>query len=164
MMPRINNYMQYINTFSTSKNYSFLRSAVVYLILCIGIFIIVKPCFSESLLRQKNPWLSMPVTVLQGLDKITARVSTFEILEDNVGYFGTLNIKVRSCKKRPPMEPPERAAFVEIVDHKPGEDVVKLFTGWMFASSPGLSGLEHPVYDIWILDCKNSVSNLKSLE
>jgi len=126
--------------------------------------ILVEPCFSQSLLRKTPPWLSMPVTVLQGLDKITARVSTFEISADNVGYFGTLNITVRSCEKRPPMEPPESAAFVEIADHKAGEKAVKLFTGWMFASSPGLSSLEHPVYDIWILDCKNSVNKLNSFE
>ena len=156
--------MQYINTFLISKNYSFLRLSIVGFVLWIAIFIIVQPCLSKSLLRQENPWLSMPVTVLQGLDKITARVSTFEILEGNAGYFGTLKIKVRFCKKRPPTEPPERAAFVEVADHKPGETIVKLFTGWMFASSPSLSGLEHPVYDIWILDCKNSVNSLKSLE
>ena len=156
--------MAHINAFSISKHYSFLRSAIVCLVLFSGIFVVIQSCFGQSLIRQKNIWLSMPVTVLQGLDKITARVSTFEISEDNVGYFGTLNIRVRSCRKRPPMEPPERAAFVEIADHKLGEDEVKLFTGWMFASSPGLSSLEHPVYDIWILDCKNSVSKLNSLE
>jgi hypothetical protein len=156
--------IEHINAFSISKHHSFIRSVTVCFVLWFGIFIVVHPCFGKSLLRQKNPWLIMPITVLQGLDKITARVSTFEILEGNVGYFGTLNIKVRSCRKRPPTEPPERAAFVEIADHKSGEDAVKLFTGWMFASSPGLSSLEHPVYDIWVLDCKNSVSKLKSFE
>jgi hypothetical protein len=156
--------MQYINTFLILKNYLFLKFSIVVFVLWIGIFIIVQSCLSNPLLQQENSWLSMPVTVLQGLDKITARVSTFEILEGKSGYFGTLKIKVRFCKKRPPTEPPERAAFVEVADHKPGETIVKLFAGWMFASSPSLSGLEHPVYDIWILDCKNSVSNLKSLE
>ena len=156
--------MRYNNAFSVLNHYSFLRPVIMCFVLCAGTFIGVQACYSQSVLRQENPWLIMPVTVLQGLDKITARVSTFEILENNVGYFGTLNIKVRSCRKRPPMEPPERAAFVEITDHKSGEDAVKLFTGWMFASSPSLSSLEHPVYDIWVLDCKNSVSNLKSFE
>ena len=67
--------------------------------------------------------------------------------------FGTLEIIVRTCQKTPPEEPPESAAFLEIRDAKPGEAAVVLFTGWMFASSPALSALEHPVYDVWVLDC-----------
>ena len=108
----------------------------------------------QSFLRQTNQWKAMPVAVLQGLDKITARVSTFEIEVGKVGDFGALNIKVKSCKKKPPMEPPEKVAFLVINDLKPGEKMIEVFKGWMFASSPGLNGLEHPVYDVWVLDCK----------
>jgi hypothetical protein len=61
---------------------------------------------------------------------------------------------VRTCRKRPPEEPPESAAFIEVRDIKPGETPKTLFTGWMFASSPAVSALEHPVYDVWVLDCK----------
>ena len=108
----------------------------------------------QSFLRQSNQWKAMPVAVLQGLDKITARVSTFEIEVGKVGFFGVLRIKVKSCKKKPPMEPPEKVAFLVINDLKPGEKMIEVFKGWMFASSPSLNGLEHPVYDIWVLDCK----------
>lgn len=108
----------------------------------------------QSFLRQSNQWKAMPVVVLQGLDKITARVSTFEIEVGKVGFFGVLSIKVKSCKKKPPMEPPEKVAFLVINDLKPGEKMIEVFKGWMFASSPSLNGLEHPVYDVWVLDCK----------
>ncbi|MBM3599739.1 MAG: DUF2155 domain-containing protein [Alphaproteobacteria bacterium] len=94
------------------------------------------------------------VAMLQGLDKITARVSTFEAPVGRTVRFGTLAIVIQSCQKRPPEEPPESAAFIEINDMKPGETVVTLFRGWMFASSPAVSALEHPVYDVWLIDCK----------
>ena len=94
-----------------------------------------------------------PVAVLQGLDKVTARVSEIAAPVGRLVRFGTLEITVRACHKTPPEEPPESAAFIEIRDAKPGEAGVELFSGWMFASSPGLSAMEHPVYDIWVLDC-----------
>ncbi len=93
------------------------------------------------------------VGVLQGLDKVTARVSTIEAPIGTTVRFGTLEVIVRECDKRPPEEPPETAAFVDIWEARSGEAAVSLFRGWMFASSPALSALEHPVYDIWVLDC-----------
>ena len=91
--------------------------------------------------------------VLQGLDKITARISTFEAPIDKPVRFGSLKIIARTCKKRPPEEPPESAAFLEVVDVRPDSEPVTLFTGWMFASSPAISAIEHPVYDVWVIDC-----------
>ena len=95
-----------------------------------------------------------PVALLQGLDKITARVSKFEAPVGAPVRFGTLAIRVRDCEKNPPEEAPEAAAFVEIDEIRPGEARTRLFSGWMFASSPALSALEHPVYDVNLLDCK----------
>lgn len=92
--------------------------------------------------------------VLQGLDKITARISTFEAPVDRPARFGSLEITVRRCNKAPPEEPPEAAAFLEVVDVRPDSPEVLLFSGWMFASSPAVSALEHPVYDVWVIDCK----------
>ncbi len=94
------------------------------------------------------------VAVLQGLNKITARVSTIEAPLERPVRFGTLEITVRTCHKAPPEKPPESAAYLDIRDLKPGERPTELFLGWMFASSPALSALEHPVYDIWVLDCR----------
>ena len=99
--------------------------------------------------------IAEPMVLLQGLDKITARVSKFEAQVGAPVHFGTLSIRVRDCEKNPPEETPESAAFVEIDEMRPGEKVAKrLFSGWMFASSPALSALEHPVYDIVLLDCR----------
>jgi len=94
-----------------------------------------------------------PGAILQGLDKVTARISTFPAPVDQEVRFGTLSIRVRACYKTPPTEPPESTAFLEISDIRPGADPVPLFSGWMFASSPALSALEHPVYDVWVVDC-----------
>ncbi len=93
--------------------------------------------------------------VLQGLNKITARVSTINAPVGDSVTFGVLEIIVRTCDKRPPEDPPESAAFLDIWEVQQGEPAVSIFRGWMFASSPALSALEHPVYDIWVLDCKN---------
>ena len=92
--------------------------------------------------------------ILQGLDKVTARVSKFNAPESKHVKFGTLRILARACKKRPPEETPETSVFLEIIDLRPGGSPKKVFTGWMFASSPALSSLEHPTYDVWVIDCK----------
>jgi hypothetical protein len=100
--------------------------------------------------------------LLQGLDKVTARISAVEIPVGETARFGTLEITVHRCLKRPPEEPPESAALLEIRDVRPGEEPAPLFRGWMFASSPALSALEHPVYDVWVKDCvpaKSSADN-----
>ena len=94
--------------------------------------------------------------VLQGLDKVTARISAVPAPLGEVVRFGTLEILVRTCRKRPPEEPPETTAFVEITDVRRGSEPKRLFTGWMFASSPALNALEHPVYDVSLIDCKAS--------
>ncbi len=101
--------------------------------------------------------------VLQGLDKITARISTLEVPVNQTARFGSLEITVRRCDKTPPEEPPESAAFMEIVDARPDSPPVLLFSGWMFASSPAVSALEHPVYDVWVIDCKPDLT-LEELE
>jgi len=100
--------------------------------------------------------IAEPVAVLQGLDKITARVSKFEAPVGTPVRFGTLSIRVRDCEKNRLEETPESAAFLEIDELRPGEDRVRVFSGWMFASSPALSALEHPVYDVNVLDCKTA--------
>lgn len=101
--------------------------------------------------------------VLQGLDKVTARVTTLRTSIGGTVRFGTLEVIVRHCDKRPPEETPESAAFLDIWEVRPGEAALDLFRGWMFASSPGLNALEHPVYDIWLLDCENILTNSDSI-
>lgn len=97
--------------------------------------------------------------VLQGLDKVTARVVRLETRVGEFIRFGTLEIIARKCDKRPPEEQPESAAFLDISESRPGEPASSVFRGWMFSSSPALNSMEHPVYDVWVLDCKNMESN-----
>ena len=103
------------------------------------------------------------IAVLQGLDKVTARVSTFNAPIDATIKFGTLEIIVRKCDKRSPEETPESAAFIDVWEVRPGELTMSVYRGWMFASSPALAAMEHPVYDVWVLDCKKSRRGLKKI-
>ena len=93
------------------------------------------------------------VALLLGLDKITARVSRFEAPVGTPVRFGTLKILVRACDKNPPDRRPENAAFLQIDKVWPGEKPKRLFSGWMFSSSPALSALEDPIYDVSVLSC-----------
>ncbi len=102
---------------------------------------------------------SYEIAVLQGMDKVTARVSTIEAPVGTVVKFGALEIIARTCDKRPPEETPESAAFLDIWEVHEGQAAISTFRGWMFASSPALSSMEHAVYDVWVLDCKKSSSS-----
>ena len=93
------------------------------------------------------------VALLQGMDTVTARVTKIQAPIGQVVKFGTLEIIARTCDKRPPEEPPESAAFLDIWEVREGAAATSLYRGWMFASSPALSAMEHPVYDVWVLDC-----------
>jgi len=101
-------------------------------------------------------WIEGERARLQALDKITARISTLEVPLDTPVTFGTLSVSVRRCAYHPPEEAPEDAAFLEVVDN--GYDSTRqadwVFSGWMFSSSPAVSAMEHPVYDITLLSCK----------
>ncbi|MFM9844681.1 MAG: DUF2155 domain-containing protein [Dongiaceae bacterium] len=94
--------------------------------------------------------------ILETLDKISARVSRVEVPVGTTIAFGSLKITPRHCDKRPPEETPESSVFIEIVEELPDEQPKLEFSGWMFASSPALSALDHPVYDVWVVDCKNA--------
>jgi hypothetical protein len=98
-----------------------------------------------------------PVAVLQALDKVTARIKRLTIHVGQTGKFGTLSILVDACRKAPPEDKPESAAFLKIIDGK-SDSPVTAFSGWMFASSPALSAMDHPVYDISVVDCTSDTT------
>ena len=100
------------------------------------------------------------IAVFRGLDKVTARVWMFEAPIDQVVTFGKFEVQVRRCNKRPPEETPNTTAFVEVQEVTFDESQEGVFKGWMFAQSPGLNAIEHPVYDIWLIDCKMSAPEL----
>lgn len=93
--------------------------------------------------------------ILQGLNKVTGKISRLDGPLGTLLRFGNLEILARKCWKSPPEERPENAALLEIMELKPSEPPKNIFLGWMFSSSPGLSGLEHPVYDITVLNCES---------
>lgn len=90
---------------------------------------------------------------LQGLDKVTARTQRFYAPVGKSTRFGTLEITVGDCLVNVPEAPPESVAYLTIIDHKPSQAEEKLFAGWMFASTPSLSALDHAVYDLRVLSC-----------
>jgi len=100
-----------------------------------------------------RPSIDLPYAVLQGLDKITARVMRLEVEVGDTVEFGTLDITVQACRTTTPEEAPENAAFLQIVDEPPGQDAQVVFSGWMFSSSPAISAMDHAVYDVWVVRC-----------
>lgn len=97
--------------------------------------------------------ISLGQVVLRGLDKVTGRLSTMTVNVGEKAEFGALDIYARVCMTHPPEETPENAAFLQVIEKKP-EGQLKLFSGWMFSSSPALSAMEHPVYDVWVIKCQ----------
>ena len=102
--------------------------------------------------------IANPVAVFSGLDKITGRIITFDVLVDETVQFGALQVTPRACNTRPPTEPAQTTGFVEVDEITLHNEIRRLFTGWMFAASPGLSAIEHPVYDVWLVDCKAEIT------
>lgn len=98
--------------------------------------------------------IPQPIAVLRGLDKTTARVSQIQAKVGKPFTFGNIEVTVRACLARPPEEAPESTAFLEIYEKHPGKDKSKVFTGWVFASTPALNAVEHPVYDVWLMKCR----------
>ena len=94
-----------------------------------------------------------PTARFSGLDKITGRIIAFDVAIDETVQFGTLQITPRACFTRPPTEAPLTLGFTEVDEVLSSEEYKRIFSGWMFAASPGLNAVEHPVYDVWVTDC-----------
>ena len=103
---------------------------------------------------QSTEWVPRQTAELQLLDKVTARISTLRAGLNAPAQFGTLSIVVRSCNARPLDEVPDAVAWMEISDSRRPEAQRVVFRGWMFANAPAMNMLEHPVYDVRILECK----------
>jgi hypothetical protein len=101
-----------------------------------------------------------PTAIFAGLDKITGRIISFDVAMDETVQFGTLQITPRVCLTRPQTEAPLTEGFVEVDEIEAAKTSRRVFSGWMFAASPGLHGVEHPVYDVWLKDCKGGVETL----
>lgn len=95
-----------------------------------------------------------PIAIFSGLDKITGRIISFEVGIDETVEFGAFLVTPRVCYTRPITEPQNTTAFVEIDEITVAGETKHLFGGWIFGSSPGLNGVEHPIYDVWLIGCK----------
>ncbi len=98
--------------------------------------------------------ISNRVAEFAGIDKITGRIITFDVYIDETVQFGALQVTPRVCYSRPVTETPKTTSFLEVDEITLDRKIRRIFTGWMFADSPGLNAIEHPVYDIWLKSCK----------
>lgn len=97
--------------------------------------------------------LDNEVAVFAALDKVTARINRLEVRLNETVRFGSLKVTPRVCYSRPPTEPPKTTSFVEVDEVELDGEEKRIFSGWMFAESPGLNAVEHPVFDVWLTDC-----------
>jgi hypothetical protein len=104
--------------------------------------------------------ISNPTAVFSGLDKITGRITAFDAAIGETVQFGALQVTARACYSRPPTETPLTDGFVEVDEVTLQGEVRRIFTGWMFAASPGLHAVEHPIYDVWLVDCKGGAQTV----
>ncbi len=100
--------------------------------------------------------ISNPVAAFAGLDKITGRLTQFDVYIDEVVQFGALQLTLRDCRTKPASEKQQVTAFVEVDQVDLRGNISRIFTGWMFADSPALNAIDHAIYDIWLVDCKQS--------
>jgi hypothetical protein len=116
----------------------------------------VAPAPDETVIAPPRQRIANPTAVFSGLDKITGRIISFDVAIDETVQFGALQVTPRVCYTRPPTETPQTTTFVEVDEVTLSGEVRRIYSGWMFAASPGLSGIEHAVYDVWLTDCKQS--------
>ena len=102
----------------------------------------------------ENEKIENRVAVFSGLDKISGRTITFDVYIDETVRFGQLQITPRVCYTRPASSTPTTSAFIEVDEETLDRQIRRIFSGWIFADSPGLNAIEHPIFDIWLKDCK----------
>ena len=95
-----------------------------------------------------------PVAEFSGVDKITGKITTFDVYMNDTLQFGQLQVTPRVCYSSPETEEPKTDAFVEVKEVTLDKQIRRIFTGWMFAESPGINAIEHPVFDLWLKSCK----------
>jgi hypothetical protein len=112
------------------------------------------PDSNEVVMEPPPQRIANPTAVFSGLDKITGRITSFDVAINETVQFGALQVTPRVCYSRPPTETPQTDSFVEVDEVTLKGEIKRIFTGWMFAASPGLHAVEHPIYDVWLTDCK----------
>src|SRR6185503_9895697 len=114
------------------------------------------PPSTETLVEPPPHKIANPTAVFAGLDKITGRIISFDVAINETVRFGALEVTPRACYSRPPTEAPATDGFIEVDELTLQGEIKRIFSGWMFAASPGLNAVEHPIYDVWLTDCKGA--------
>ncbi len=109
---------------------------------------------SQDLAPAQDPRITNKVAVFSGIDKITGRIITFDVYIDETVQFGALQVTPRVCYSRDETQKPKTTTFVEVDEITLDRKIRRIFTGWMFADSPGLNAVDHAVYDVWLKDCR----------
>ena len=125
-----------------------LRSARILSAVMLGL------CGSSIVVPAMADKIKNPIAIFSGLDKITGRIISFEVNIDETVEFGAFLVTPRACFTRPITEPQNTTAFIEVDEITVAGETKHLFSGWIFASSPGLNGVEHPIYDVWLVGCR----------
>jgi len=112
------------------------------------------PPSNEVVITPPEDKIINPVAVFSGLDKITGRITEFQVKINETVRFGALEVTPRACYTRPPTETQITDGFIEVDELTLEGELKRIFTGWMFVASPGLNAVEHPIYDVWLKDCK----------
>lgn len=135
-----------------------MRRLLMLMLVVMAVPAVALPAAAQTPAKKKeeDTFNAEAYTVMfRGLNKVTGRTSSFTGKVGQTVTFGNLEIVIRRCQKSRPTEPPERGAFLQIFEKSLKSDQkIRVFSGWMFSSNPALSALEHPVYDVWITDCK----------
>ena len=113
-----------------------------------------KPPPKEVVVEPPPQRITNPTAVFEGLDKVTGRITSFDVAINETVQFGALQVTPKACYSRPPTETPQTDAFVDVDEVTLKGNIQRIFTGWMFKASPGLHAVEHPIYDVWLIDCK----------
>lgn len=130
----------------TSIFFNLRRSLFTVCLTAGGMFACALPVQAER--------ISNPIATFSGLDKITGRITSFDVYIGETYQFGALQVTPRVCYTSSQDEATHTDGFVEVNEITLGQKIQRIFTGWMFADSPGLNGVEHPVYDVWLKNCK----------
>jgi hypothetical protein len=116
------------------------------------------PPNDEIITAPPSQKIANPTAVFSGLDKVTGRIITFDVAINETVQFGALQVTPRVCYTRPPSETANTDSFLEVDEVTLQGEVRRIFTGWIFAASPGLSAIEHAIYDVWLVDCKGGTT------
>jgi hypothetical protein len=114
------------------------------------------PPNNETIVEPPPHKIANPTAVFSGLDKITGRIISFDVAINETVRFGALEVTPRACYSRPPTEAPSTDGFIEVDELTLQGEIKRIFSGWMFAASPGLNAVEHSIYDVWLTDCKGA--------